>query len=192
MRRCVWSRNLKNGEAMVRVGPQRHRKQTKQTALVGTRVRFMLSLFNAWTRKTARVLVSRLGSNHATDATGIRTETTTKSGAWPEDVLKMCIDMLPTRIRNIPNSNLDQITRHLDRHKSSTKTSKVHDAGCWNCSVLGFDNLSWRRIPPFFFGINCCFRFQGEWKWNLKMEDVCLFEPFVDHQDYTVSKSGRP
>ena len=27
VRRCVWSRNLKNEEAMVRVGPQRHRKQ---------------------------------------------------------------------------------------------------------------------------------------------------------------------
>jgi len=25
MRRCVWSRNLKNEEAMVRVGPQRRR-----------------------------------------------------------------------------------------------------------------------------------------------------------------------
>jgi len=25
MRRCVWSRNLKNEEAMARVGPQRHR-----------------------------------------------------------------------------------------------------------------------------------------------------------------------
>jgi len=29
MRRCVWSRNLKNKEAMARVGPQRHRKQNK-------------------------------------------------------------------------------------------------------------------------------------------------------------------
>ena len=27
MRRCVWSRNLKNEEVMVRVGPQRHRKK---------------------------------------------------------------------------------------------------------------------------------------------------------------------
>ena len=27
MRRCVWSRNLKNEEAMARAGPQRHRKQ---------------------------------------------------------------------------------------------------------------------------------------------------------------------
>ena len=27
VRRCVWSRNLKNEEAMARVGPQRHRKQ---------------------------------------------------------------------------------------------------------------------------------------------------------------------
>jgi len=27
MRRCVWSRNLKNEEAMARVGPQRHRKK---------------------------------------------------------------------------------------------------------------------------------------------------------------------
>ena len=25
MRRCVWSRNLKNEEAMARVGPQRHK-----------------------------------------------------------------------------------------------------------------------------------------------------------------------
>ena len=29
MRRCVWSRNLKNEEAMARVGPQRHRKKKK-------------------------------------------------------------------------------------------------------------------------------------------------------------------
>ena len=27
MRRCVWSRNLKNEEAMARVGPQRHKKK---------------------------------------------------------------------------------------------------------------------------------------------------------------------
>jgi len=27
MRRCVWSRNLKNEEAMARVGPQRHREE---------------------------------------------------------------------------------------------------------------------------------------------------------------------
>jgi len=27
MRRCVWSRNLKSGEAMACVGPQRHRKK---------------------------------------------------------------------------------------------------------------------------------------------------------------------
>jgi len=27
MRRCVWSRNLKNEEPMVRVGPQRHKKK---------------------------------------------------------------------------------------------------------------------------------------------------------------------
>ena len=33
MRHCVWSRNLKNEEAMARVGPQRHRKQTKQNKL---------------------------------------------------------------------------------------------------------------------------------------------------------------
>jgi len=26
MRRCVWSRNLKNEEAMARFGPQRHRE----------------------------------------------------------------------------------------------------------------------------------------------------------------------
>jgi len=31
MRRCVWSRNLRNEEAMARVGPQRHRK--KQAAV---------------------------------------------------------------------------------------------------------------------------------------------------------------
>jgi len=33
MSHCVWSRNLKNEEAMARIGPQRHRKQikTKQT-----------------------------------------------------------------------------------------------------------------------------------------------------------------
>jgi len=29
MRRCVWSRNLKNEEAMDRVGPQRHRRKNK-------------------------------------------------------------------------------------------------------------------------------------------------------------------
>jgi len=28
MRRCVWSRNLKNGEAVACVGPQRHKKLT--------------------------------------------------------------------------------------------------------------------------------------------------------------------
>ena len=28
MRRRVWSRNLKSEEAMARIGPQRHRKQT--------------------------------------------------------------------------------------------------------------------------------------------------------------------
>ena len=28
MRHCVWSGNLKNVEAMARVGPQRHRKKT--------------------------------------------------------------------------------------------------------------------------------------------------------------------
>ena len=27
MRRCMWCRNLKNEEAMARVGPQRHRKK---------------------------------------------------------------------------------------------------------------------------------------------------------------------
>jgi hypothetical protein len=27
MRRCVWSRNLKNVEAMARVGPQRRKKK---------------------------------------------------------------------------------------------------------------------------------------------------------------------
>jgi len=27
MSRCVWSRNLKNEEAMARVGPQRHKKK---------------------------------------------------------------------------------------------------------------------------------------------------------------------
>jgi len=27
VRRCVWSKNLKNEEAMARVGPQRHRKK---------------------------------------------------------------------------------------------------------------------------------------------------------------------
>jgi hypothetical protein len=31
MRRCVWSRNHKNEEAMAHVGQQRQRKQTKQT-----------------------------------------------------------------------------------------------------------------------------------------------------------------
>jgi len=27
MRRCVWSRNLKNEEAMARIGPQLHKKK---------------------------------------------------------------------------------------------------------------------------------------------------------------------
>ena len=31
MRRCVWSRNLKNEEAMTRVGSQRHRKKKNST-----------------------------------------------------------------------------------------------------------------------------------------------------------------
>ena len=30
MSRCVWSRNLKNEEAVARVGPQRHKKKKKQ------------------------------------------------------------------------------------------------------------------------------------------------------------------
>ena len=30
MRRCVWSRNLMNEEAMARVGPQRHKKYKKK------------------------------------------------------------------------------------------------------------------------------------------------------------------
>ena len=30
MRRCVWSRNRKNEEAMARVGPQRHRKKNSE------------------------------------------------------------------------------------------------------------------------------------------------------------------
>ena len=29
MRRCVWSRNLKNEEALARVGSQRHRKKVR-------------------------------------------------------------------------------------------------------------------------------------------------------------------
>jgi len=32
MRRCVWSRNLKNEEAMARVAPQRHKKKKVVTA----------------------------------------------------------------------------------------------------------------------------------------------------------------
>ena len=32
MRRCVWSRNLMNEEAMDRVGPQRHKKEKKSKA----------------------------------------------------------------------------------------------------------------------------------------------------------------
>jgi len=31
MRRCVWSRNLKNGEALARVGRQRGKKKEKKT-----------------------------------------------------------------------------------------------------------------------------------------------------------------
>jgi len=40
MRRCVWSRNLKNEEAMARVGPQRHRgeKKTKTKEKIAQRV----------------------------------------------------------------------------------------------------------------------------------------------------------
>jgi len=34
MRRCVWSRNLKNEEAMARVGPQRHRKKYYERVFV--------------------------------------------------------------------------------------------------------------------------------------------------------------
>jgi len=30
MRRCVWPRNLKNEEAMARIGPQRHSKKKKE------------------------------------------------------------------------------------------------------------------------------------------------------------------
>ena len=32
--RRVWSRNLKNEEAMARIVPQRHRKQTKQNTVI--------------------------------------------------------------------------------------------------------------------------------------------------------------
>ena len=35
MRRCVWSRNLKNEEAMARVGPQRHRREKKKSQKSG-------------------------------------------------------------------------------------------------------------------------------------------------------------
>ena len=34
MRRRVWSRNLKNEEAMARVGAQRHRKQNKANRIL--------------------------------------------------------------------------------------------------------------------------------------------------------------
>jgi len=34
MRRCVWSRNLVNEEAMARVGPQRRKKKKKKKAPV--------------------------------------------------------------------------------------------------------------------------------------------------------------
>jgi len=47
VRRCVWSRNLKNEEAMARVGPQRHRKRKKNTT-------------NYWLRATKHV--ARLGN----------------------------------------------------------------------------------------------------------------------------------
>jgi len=30
VRRCVWSRNLKNEDAMLRVGPQRHKKENNK------------------------------------------------------------------------------------------------------------------------------------------------------------------
>jgi len=33
MRRCVWSRNLNNEEAMTRVGSQRHRKKVTKTSI---------------------------------------------------------------------------------------------------------------------------------------------------------------
>ena len=38
MRRRVWSRNLKNEEAVARVGPQRHRKQTKKKQTKHTKI----------------------------------------------------------------------------------------------------------------------------------------------------------
>jgi len=36
MRRCVWSRNLKNEENIVRVGPQRHREKENQIVYMVT------------------------------------------------------------------------------------------------------------------------------------------------------------
>jgi len=39
MHRCVWSRDLKNGEAMARVGPQRHRKKKVNAEFYGHKLK---------------------------------------------------------------------------------------------------------------------------------------------------------
>ena len=44
MRRCVWSRNLKNEEATDRVGPQRHRKQNNTLFLTTLSLRPSLNV----------------------------------------------------------------------------------------------------------------------------------------------------
>jgi hypothetical protein len=48
VRRCVWSRNLKNEEAMTRVGSQRHRKKTATCFGSSYRAIFKLSPKNCY------------------------------------------------------------------------------------------------------------------------------------------------
>jgi len=48
MCRCVWSRNLKNEEAMARVGPQRH-KEKKLHADIYTIFNILLRIIYAFT-----------------------------------------------------------------------------------------------------------------------------------------------
>ena len=38
MRRCVWSRNLKNEEAVARIGPQRHREKNGHSTNLTTKL----------------------------------------------------------------------------------------------------------------------------------------------------------
>jgi len=52
MRRCVWSRNLKNEEAMDRIGPQRHRKQTIKIQVYKFHVRALKNVVYVYDRPT--------------------------------------------------------------------------------------------------------------------------------------------